>query len=76
MNMEEIEQSSITELFAADGQYVVEKLYVLVLSKKKYYFEVERILLNLLDRWMIKTTKVTSMRNCQSQQVKERWKDI
>ena len=75
-NMEEIEQGSITKNFVADGQYVVERLYVLVLNTKQSSFEIGRILLKILDRWMMKTTKVMSMRNCQSQQVKERWKDI
>ena len=75
-NMEEIEQGPITKIFAAGGQYVVKRLYVLVSNKKQFSFEIGRILLKILDRWMVKTTKVMSMRNCQSQQVKERWKDI
>jgi len=39
--MEEIEQGSITKIFTTDGQYVVERLYVIVINKKQYFFEIE-----------------------------------
>jgi len=65
--MEKIEQSSIINIFAARGQYIVERLYVLVLNNAQSCFETGRTPLKLFDRWMMKTTKIMSIRNFQSQ---------
>lgn len=74
--MEKIEQSSIINIFAARGQYIAERLYVLVLNNAQSSFEIGRTLLKLFDRWTMTTTKIMSIRNCQSQRIKGRWKDI
>jgi len=74
--MEKIEQSSIINIFSARGQYIVERLYVLVLNNAQSSFEIGRTLLKLFDRWMMTTTKIMSIRNFQSQRIKGRWKDI
>ena len=62
VNMETIEQGSITEIFVANGQCIVGRSYVLVSNKEQYYFEIKEILLKILDEWMMKTTKVIGMR--------------
>ena len=74
--MEEIEQNSIIKIFAAREKYIVGRLYVLVLKNAQSSFEIGRTLLKLFDRWMMKNTKITSVRNCQSQQIKGSWKEI
>ena len=74
VDMEVFEPSSITELFTADGQYEVERLYVIVSNKKQYSFEIGRMLLNFLDKWMKEITKMISIKICQRQQINERWK--
>ena len=50
--------------------------YVLVSNKEQSSFEIEKIPLKILDKWMMKTTKLIGMGIFQSQQVKKRWKDM
>ena len=64
VDMEVFETSSITELFVADGQYVAGKLSVLVLNKKQSSFVIGKMLLQLLDKWMVEITKMISIRIC------------
>ena len=74
--METTKQGSITKIFVVDGQYVVGGSYVLVSNEEQSSFEIEKIPLKILDKWMMKTTKVVGMGIFQSQQVKKRWKDM